>query len=139
MSHVKLDFYPKNAVGNNPGDYEMFIDFDSSAGPSSMVLDPPTGWVTVAIKLYQATVNPAGKVIPNPQKNSDRGQLNNGTTANYQSVFNGVGLPAGFFFAPGTSTLLSTGQTDGLFDFLVWIQDGSGDNDYLDPGIKNHL
>jgi hypothetical protein len=137
MSHVKLNFYPKNA-GNGPGNYEMFIDFDSSTGPSSMVFEAPVGWATVAIKLYQATVNPAGKVIPNPLKNSDSGQLNSGNLAQYQSVFNGVALPVGFFFAPGTSTLLSTGQIDGLFDFLIWIQDGSGDNDYLDPGLRNH-
>lgn len=76
--------------------------------------------------------------MPDPQKNSDKGQLSNGTTTKYDSVFNGVVLPAGFFFAANSSTLLSTGQTDGLFEFLVWIQDGSGDNDYLDPGIRNH-
>jgi hypothetical protein len=52
MSTVKLNFFPKDIVGNNPGDYEMFIDLDSSAGPSSMVLEAPAGWVTVAIKLY---------------------------------------------------------------------------------------
>ena len=138
MSTVKLNFFPKNTVGNNPGDYEMFIDLDSSAGPSSMVLEAPNGWATVAIKLYQSTVNGAGKVMPDPQKNSDKGQLSSGATTQYDSVFNGVVLPAGFFFAASSSTLLSTGQTDGLFEFLVWIQDGSGDNDYLDPGIRNH-
>jgi hypothetical protein len=138
MSNVKLNFFPKNTAGNNPGDYEMFIDFDSSAAPSTMVLEAPAGWVTVSIKLYQATVNPVGKIIPDPQKNSDKGSLSSGNTANYDAVFTGAALPAGFFFDPGTSTLLSTGQVDGLFDFLVWIQDGSGDNDYLDPGIKNH-
>ena len=137
MSKVKLNFYPKNATGQNPGDYEMYIDFDSSTGPSSMVLEAPAGWATVAIKLYQATTNPAGKVIPDPQKHVDKGHLASGNTTNYNAVFNGIVLPAGFFFAPGSSTLLSTGQTHGLFDFLVWIQDGSGDNDYLDPGIKN--
>ena len=138
MSEVKLIFYPKNSTGNNPGDYEMYIDFDSSAGPSSMVLEAPVGWATVAIKLYQASINPAGKVIPDPQKNANKGSLSSGNTSNYDAVFNSVTLPAGFFFDPGTSTLLSTGQTPGLFEFLVWIQDGSGDNDYLDPGIKNH-
>jgi hypothetical protein len=138
MSTVKLNFYPKNAVGNNLGDYEMFIDLDSSAGPSSMVLEAPTGWETVAIKLYQSTVNGAGKIMPDPQKNVDIGQLSGGVLANYQGVFNAAVLPAGFFFAASSSTLLSTGQTNGLFEFLVWIQDGSGDNDYLDPGIRNH-
>jgi len=139
MSFVKLHFYPKNTTGNNKGDYEMFIDFDSSSAPSTMIFDPPAGWSTEAIKLYQATKNPAGKVIPDPQKNSDKGSLNSGNNTNYQTVFNTAVLPAGFFFDPGTSTLISTGQTDGLFDFLIWIKDGSGDNDYLDPGLKNHI
>jgi len=56
MSEVKLSFYPKNSTGRNPGDYEMFIDFDSSAGPSSMVLEAPAGWATIAIKLDQAAI-----------------------------------------------------------------------------------
>ena len=137
MSYVKLIFMPGNSVGNNPGDFEMFIDFDSSAAPSSMVFEVPAGWSTKALKLYPATVNPSGKVIPDPQKKSDKGTLSNGSTAKYQNVFNPVILPAGFFFSPGTNTLISTGQTKGLFEFIVWITDGSN-NDYIDPGIKNH-
>ena len=121
MSDVKLNFYPKDSTGRNPGDYEMFIDFDSSVGRSSMVLEAP-----------------AGRVMPNLQKNSDKRSLANGDITNYDAVFNNVVLPAGFSFDPANSTLSSTGATDGLFEFLVWIQDGSGDNDYLDPGIRNH-
>jgi hypothetical protein len=116
----------------------MFIDLDSSSAPSSMILSAPAGWSTQGIKLYQATTNPQGKVLPNAQKQADKGSLASGNLASYQTVFNGVALPTGFFFDPGTSTLLTTGQSDGLFEFLVWIQDGSGDNDYLDPGIRNH-
>jgi hypothetical protein len=137
MSNVKLNFFPKTIAGGPPGAYEMFIDFDSSTAPSTMVLEAPAGWATESIKLYKATVNAVGKVMPDPQKNADKGSLSSGTTAAYNGVFTGAALPAGFFFDPGTGTLLSTGQVDGLFDFLVWIQDG-GDNDYLDPGIKNH-
>jgi len=138
MSNVKLNFFPKDSVGKNPGDYEMFIDLDSSAGPSTMVLEAPTGWATVALKLYQVIRNPVGKIMPNVPKNTDTASLASGTDASYQAVFNGAALPAGFLFDPVTSTLFSTGQINELFEFLVWIQDGSGDNDYLDPGIRNH-
>lgn len=142
MSNVKLIFLPGNAVGNNSGDYEMFIDFDSSVTPSSMEFEAPTGWSTKGIKLYPATINPAGKIIPDPTKKADMGQLNNANLAEYQALFNAntATLPMGFFFSAPTNTLISTGQTDGLFEFLVWIQDNnnSNNNDYLDPGIKNH-
>jgi len=137
MSDVKLVFVPRN-TGGNPGNYEMFIDLDSSIAPSSMILGAPAGWSTQGIKLYQATTNPQGKVLPNAQKQADKGSLASGTLSSYQSVFTGAALPAGFFFDPGSSTLLTTGQSNGLYEFLVWIQDGSGDNDYLDPGIRDH-
>jgi hypothetical protein len=137
MSSVDLVFVQQDP-GGGPGAYEMFIDLWSFPAPSSLGIHTPAGWSTIAIKLYAVTTNPKGKVTPNAQKHADKGSLAPGTLSNYQSVFNGVTLPAGFSFNPATGTLLTTGEADGLFEFLVWIQDGSGANDYLDPGIRNH-
>jgi hypothetical protein len=137
MSQVSLVFLPQDP-GGGPGAYEMFIDLYSFPAPSSLRIHTPAGWSTIAIKLYTVTKNPQGKVTPNAQKQADKGSLAPGKLSNYQSVFSGVTLPAGISFDPATSTLLTTGVSDGLFEFLVWIQDVGGDNDYLDPGIRDH-
>jgi hypothetical protein len=135
MSNVRVVFLPNENPGKKPGDYEMFIDLDSAVFQSQLVLETPVGWEAQAIKLYQATINPAGKVIPDNQKNVDKGLLAGGS---YTTVFGSATLPAGVSFAPGSSasTLLSSGVSPGLYEFLVWIKDGSGTNDYLDPGLR---
>ena len=137
MSNVKLVFLPEDTGG--PGKFEMFVDLDSSGGASIVMIEPPPGWTTRGIKMYPTEFNPGnGKVMQNSTKQSDKGQLSGGNLGKYQTVFNGAALPPGFFFASGdTGTLVTTKQTLGEFEFLVWIQDGGGSNDYLDPGLKN--
>jgi hypothetical protein len=134
MSNVAVVFLPNENPGKKPGDYEMFIDLNSAEFPGLLVLEH-VGCTAQQIKLYQSTKNPAGKVIPDPQKKADQGLLAGG---NYTTVFTSAPLPAGFSFVPGSSAsvLLSTGASPGLFEFLVWIKDGSNNDDYLDPGLR---
>ena len=119
----------------------MFIDFDSSSPPSTMTFEVPAGWSTVWVKIYPAQYD-SGKVKPNTDKVSDTGPLNSGLTAKYDSVFGKPlnALPAGFSFIPGSGSgvLTMTGAAAGEFEFVVWITDGT-ENDYLDPGIRNHI
>lgn len=136
MSNVNLEFFPRDP-GGAPGDYEMFIVLDSSAFPSSITLNVPSGWSTKGIKVYSVTKNPNEKVTPNPEKQADKAKLN-GAKPDYPAMFGPLTSPAGFFFDPINGTLLMTSATEGLFEFLVWIQDAGGNNDYLDPGIRNH-
>jgi hypothetical protein len=138
MSDVKLVFIP-SSVGAGKGNYEMFIDLDSSSAPSNLIFDLPVLWSAMAIKVYPVSRNAQGKMIPNPDKQSNMGILNSGNLAQYINVFGpSYALPAGFSFVPGVSQLTMTAATTGEYEFLLWIQDVSGDNDYIDPGIKNH-
>ena len=137
MSYVKLAFIPKD-TGPPHGNYEMFIDLDSYSAPSVVAFDLPTLWSAVAIKIY-ATEKDAGKVKPNTEKNSDMGKLAPGTLDKYIEVFGEAVLPDGFSFSPGVGELTLTTASLGEFEFLVWIRDVANNNDYLDPGIKNHI
>ena len=142
MSDVKTVFIP-NTAGQPRGNYEMFIDFDSSSGDSKLTFDVPAGWSTVWIKIYPAQYS-GTKVKKNSAKVSETGQLNSGQLSKYEQVFGKKTslnpLPAGFSFTAGAGAgvLSMTSAATGEFEFVVWITDGTV-NDYLDPGIKNHI
>lgn len=141
MGDINLKFEAKDDRGSNLGDYEMFIDLNSTAqNPTSLVLEVPDGWLVRAIKFYPVTENPNGTVTSSRDKARDITTLKAaGRTGNFGAVFDNVELPEGFSLDTNNNTLTDNGASTGAFEYLIWIQvSGSNTNDFIDPGIRNH-
>lgn len=132
MADTTLSFAAKNSTGNNLGDYEQFLDL--AQGTNTITLLPPTGWSVKGIKIYTLTVNPAGKLMPCAQKNQDIATCRQG---NFNDVFDSPGNPPQFQLSGNVLTDRNNVTTATLYAYLIWIQDGSGSNDYIDPGMRN--
>jgi hypothetical protein len=139
MSNISLKFEARDNRGNNMGDYEMFLDLTSTTSdPTNLIFEVPENWSVRALKFYQVTEDGHGNFAPSTQKNNDIATLRNGQPSSFNSVFGSATTPAGFSFDNATSTLTDNGQSQGAWEYLVWIQGPSNANDFIDPGIRNH-
>jgi hypothetical protein len=122
--------------------WEMFIDLSTpgsgTGAPSVLDMAVPTGYTVMGIKLYSDS-NPPGNGGPwDGNKQADIGTLAPGTDPSYASVFDGQ-LPPNYTFTSGNPGKLTVqaGATAAEYEYLVWIEDGTGNNSYADPGIRN--
>ena len=132
MADTTLSFVATNNTGSNLGDYEQFLDL--SQGTNTITLVPPTGWSVKGIKIYTLSVNPAGKLMPCTEKIKDMASCQQG---NFAAVFASPDNPPQFQLSGNVLTDTNNVTTATLYAYLIWIQDGSGDNDYIDPGMRN--
>lgn len=108
MSNISLKSEARDNRGNNMGDYEMFLDLTST------------------------TSDPTNLIFEVPENWSVQ------ALKFYQVTEDGHGN-----FAPSTQknndiATLRNGQSQGAWEYLVWIQGPSNANDFIDPGIRNH-
>lgn len=148
MTTTVVSFDAKDDKGNNPGDYEMFVDVHSG---DSVQIRPPAGYTVNGIKMYRGTdsggVGQGGPFTPNPQKGADKTTLKSGNPNNdpYREVFVTNASLDGFTYTPADGDTPATltdasapGANLGGFEFLIWlVRSADGSNDFADPGIRN--
>lgn len=132
MTDVTLSFAAKDNQGNNLGDYELFLDLPQ--GTNSITLAPPAGWSVKGIKIYTLQINPAGQVMPCAAKKTDIASCK---SSGFNSVFASPGNPSQFQLNGNVLTDSNNVGSDTLYAYLIWIQDGDDNNDYIDPGMRN--
>ncbi|MEH6588292.1 MAG: hypothetical protein V7720_17195 [Halioglobus sp.] len=132
MTDTALSFEAKNNTGNNLGGYELFLDLPQ--GTNTVTFVSPSGWSVTGIKIYTPTLNCVGKLMPCAGKTRDRATCNSG---DFSSVFNSPNTLPQFPLNDNVVTDTNNVGADTLYAYLIWIQDGSGNNDYIGPGMRN--
>jgi hypothetical protein len=145
MANVTLSFEAKNDKGQNPGDFEMFVDL-SSPQATTISLIPPEGYKIMGANIYVAVKTQIGKsgkyqITPSANKKKDLTLLKGKPSAGeYTTVFARAN-EGGFSLDLGngtTSVTLSNPGHAGYYQYLIWVQVISdSSNDYMDPGIRN--
>jgi len=127
MAKVEVSFKATGS-GQALGQYESYVDIQEQGTKIHFVV--PAGWTIQSINVY-----PSGD---SGNKTTDIASLR-GANADWTTVFQRP-LPTGFSFAndnADTSTLVDNGASGSSYEYLIWIQDGDGKNDFIDPGMRN--
>ncbi len=144
MADFTFAVFRETGQGANTGRSDAFLNIQKDKSLDFKMYDRGNEiWRFKAVKFYwveAATIH--------DQKRADMAGMNGGQTAKFKSVFGEPPTPgstvtdasgASYVISTDTTTatLSNSGTSGQALEFLLWIQDANGKNDWVDPGIRN--
>ena len=146
MSDFTFAVYRDTSPGASTGKTDAFLNLARGGETLSFSMqdEQNEGWIFKALKFYWVQPNDI-----KTQKRADTGSMNSGQTRQFTGVF---GTPpaqgttvtdpdsgASYVVAVngGNLTITNSSNEGQALEFLIWIQNTAGTNDWVDPGIRN--
>ena len=132
---VTVNFEANGAV-TGLGGYKSMINI--MVPGTEIHMSPPNGWICKGINVYDVGCGP----FLHSEKHIEMNMLRWPQT-DWASVFS-RSFPLGFSYGgtvprPDFSTLVDFGANNNSYEYLVWIQNSEGVNDFVDPDVKTTI